>query len=1790
MSLNAFLLVIMLLLPLLLFLCYNGSSAFSKKPIIYFFVIALAMVASYWTFSRYAMSHGKHDYYKNTDYHIIQQDGFNYHKGQVLRLASDIKPDSALLAKQVGELWVDTGLCLHTQNFALPLYVENEVGSMDFYVANNVDGLSMDDGDQLTITRENDTLLKIKYLEIKEKNRIKDYSFVFSVQGKDTDTVKLPSVFRKGYNLAELLQQGKSTRLDHTSMSLFRDCYLLRDHYRLDAKKAKATSEKVYLFVNDRVVNGTCLVYKNGEQVVTGGYHNLEGVNVENKRFYFGLPTSKTPVYRLTRAGDKVQMRYRLPIMYHFPDDMDNGETQMYLTTDINDIVDHRNDFKCFYQFSEQLTEQNVYKATAVLNFIVDSAGKSIDPVFSDMLSNQGPQPITIGEEFEVKTVSDTLRRNTAGGEFGDLAQVSYVFKVRDMRDNEVYRYAKYLYLVMLLLLAIIYILPRYVEGEDRSNRFFILETSVYLVLIAFLTVRLVLLWRLHTFPPIENVSHKEFLSLTSANSFYWTCYSVLFLLICRIFVLWLAKGRRFKRVTQSWGEWFDGKMDALFQWVENGRHIHFKERGRLWKEFKVPVNVFLVVLGIVLLYFGVWLLISVEQIKVVTKEAVAPLLAFIINSIFLVACIRNKDRSLVCWFVIVFNTVCYLLFLCTLYHELGMLFPMIAVFAVWFFIAAFLASSKEKKGWPIFVTVVGVLALLVVFLHVPLSQKPLGRKIVTAVMPSRTKARVETLAQTPSEMVQDTTVKFKDNSMQDILNASSNKWFIDNHLIQRNRIAGKSDDFILDKQYHQNAVRYETQTRDVMLLRYVIYEHGKGLAKKMIWILALLAVNVFVLYRRRDDRLPYLQQVPLQSALFLLLFSAYLYLVNINAVVFVGLDFPFLTLTSKVAPLGLLLPLFAMLMPVDLKNHENCLAPNLTAPPDDRKMKFGVGVASLFLVLLFVAIPSNRLRKKMADQTAPESFSVSMEPMAKYVNGFLNPAFKEYQSAHVKDLAKLNVNDNRLKDKLKVFLQSSQGLNANLALFNEEYGYKGVYDNFIRSAFDKFFQTKLTETNNILHVKKTNGRFVFVTNPVYYEMKPLFENDTLQGGWHGDLLASGNKSQLKIVGENGVKVDLAKAENLETFGREGASRQFVNYQDNGAPFEIYQIPAKYCYDSEGRDVFVMVSNSTGKHFRLAPLSDVTNTLPPESLGLRIMPNDKVCVEGGKWFSIVAEDKHYFSKRIHYNGKHQPIYPLKNKFMFAYNFDQMLADSYHGSEPVTISLDYDLLINVMDHCEELASQNRKAAGDGFTITAIDGNGRIRLLADYNPHKVVTTDPNQAQEVKKIMDSVYLNGDNELERGLLQNRNLARMPIGPGSTIKVPFYVALLSEVDLPWEKLDIRFTGDNSIYKGTATNSKGKTRDLVAKFGPDVVKGYHKLDGWDEMAGEYSNNVGNDLGVENFIATSNNFYFGSILMLGSYSKDKLQEGLGTVLEPTGTVKTFPDFVLEGQHYRFGNGYLNGIIDSKKSPALEYGLDNQFNFITKKDADNLIRFFDRSPVEKLLYPVGIDETGNVGKKGPSGMNALYVYSTRPMLSRDLQSKSISEMQDIYNKHFNLTSGGALQLDVTPLDMAEMYLRLALQKKSDEGMLTYNDTANSVWKADELSTIAGFSERMRVTYEGMRRVLYQSGGTLNNRIGKELKEELARQGVYLYGKTGTAASSEQSNDNYHYAFILTDRPIHEKNCDREGMKVYVVYFGFYNGTMGHKMNLGTRDNPKYPRDQFLIDIIRSESFQNYWKGYE
>ena len=249
-------------------------------------------------------------------------------------------------------------------------------------------------------------------------------------------------------------------------------------------------------------------------------------------------------------------------------------------------------------------------------------------------------------------------------------------------------------------------------------------------------------------------------------------------------------------------------------------------------------------------------------------------------------------------------------------------------------------------------------------------------------------------------------------------------------------------------------------------------------------------------------------------------------------------------------------------------------------------------------------------------------------------------------------------------------------------------------------------------------------------------------------------------------------------------------TNQYRNYlyQDGKLSCEIFQIPAQYCYKAK-QDVFVLLTSDESNGFTLRPKGDGTSSLM-EMFGLVLLPNDIVQVTGARnEFSIRTEDDHYFAKRIHYNGKHQVIYPLGDHFMFAYNFDQMLAQHYHPSDSATqsvrLSLDYDLFNKVYDYCENTMRRDQ-SYGDGIAVVAVDGNGRIRLMTDYNPNKKERINPNQSKKLQKRMKELYLSGDDVAERRIMQNRNVSRMPYGPGSTIKIPFYVSLIKQVPLDW--------------------------------------------------------------------------------------------------------------------------------------------------------------------------------------------------------------------------------------------------------------------------------------------------------------------------------------------------------------------------------------------------------------------
>jgi len=1787
MTLNSFLLLIIILIPLLLLLCYKREYRWSKKPLTYIVVISLAMIASYWTFTHYAKSRG--GYYKNTEYHLIQQDGFRYTNG-LLKLTSDIAPEKAILETGIGELEMDGSGALSSDNFKLPLYVQ-ERGN-DYRIVNLFDELSMDNGESLIIMGGRDTLLNIKYEELNSGEKNNRYRFSFNIRDGVADTVE-KTKFEQGYNLGELLQEGNYTRLSPDLQDRFQFCYLVRDHYELDLNKREKYRGKVYLFVPDDIANELSF-FKNGTQVGAGQSRNITGISLNGKHFFYGLGKSKSDVFKVHADSTGVKVTYRLPRMYHFPEgeDVTPGEAKMFLTTDKQEIIDRRGDFLCYYQFSEQLADNSIYKVAAVLNFIIDSAGTSINPQLGDLNSdfNQSAlSPITVNKPFEVQTLSCRVPEN-------GVAQVSYLFTIRDMRDNEVYNNALWLYLVMMLLFGIIYAMLYLFHEEDalRINRLYILETSVYLVLIAFLTVRLVLLWRLHTFPPIENVSKMEWDSLVRPDYFWWTFWAIVAILVFRIAII-VAQKLLADKTIFNLNDWLGNWLDDLF----DGNWTIGRFAIRKWI---VGITLPIVVCVCCALLGNI-----IKEFEVISKEAIAPLLIFAINSLYYVQRVRlgelerGDKRGLYCWLLIIWNMLIYLFFLAIPsrffigFGENGMIVPMVGVFAAWILIVIGLLSKNSMHKGKVVVGVVCGLLLVAIFCHLPLAKTDFGMKFMSSIPEefSRPASRVITLCQTPNEMVQNQNVRFGEKHLQDILNASSNKWFIDGHLAQRYYIENKIDKsgFVLDKEYNQNAVSYTTQTRDVVLLRYIIYEHGRGMAIQLVVILLLLAASVYTLYSRKKDEMPYMQLLPIHASLFLLIYSAYLLLVNMNAVVFIGLDFPFLSLCSGAAPFGLPLPLLAILIPANITHIDDYMSADSN---DKEKLGTGALVAAFMLILAIVPAVVTRNIVKNNDGKSSATFSISMAPLAEFINDYMNPQLDEYQENN-DTFRRKKVNDPSLKKELNVFVFDSTGHNSRIDVALKEFAQNPAHQKdviFIRSAFERLFKTSLTNTNSLIHIRKANGKFCFVTNKVYYDMKPLFNNDK-RSQWYGDLLGAAGASSISFVGENRKETIMMKrgfyeygcAKDVEN--EQKLKKQFlgtISKDDPRISFNIVQIPKKYCYALEtgDRDVYIIrpTDAPVSIPYVVYPLGDATNPIKASNIALWIRPNDIVKIKGCKQsFSFKTEDGHFFSKRIHYNGKHQPIYPMGDRFMFAYNFDQMLANCYHPDsnkyQPIRISLDYELHNAVYNYCDSVM-RNKSAFGQGVTVTAVDGNGRIRLLADYNPQKTKSADPNKDKELRKRMEEIYLEGNKSEEQILLKNRNICRLLIGPGSTIKVPFFVATAAGSYLNWNNLSVRFPAGQFVKTDGDVN-------IVTNYGSYVTDGIHKKNGWDEMIGEYR--TGETMGASRFITKSNNYFFGAMIGLATYDPNSFANGMDNVLEsvrPNESV--FPLFVYNNHYYKFKDNFIDDFRNSRiNSRILENSLTDNFHFLRWLNRDSDKKAFDIATTDFLFRK----DTMQSLSTRLNTLNSEYIYSAKPTVHRDIKNTSDA---DVIKDIFHLTSGGAKRLDVSPLNMAEMYLRITQLNRADN-ILTYNDEATAVPYEAMIGNTDNFATQMQnTTFLGMWNVM-SADGTLNNYTDINYQKALANRNspIYLYGKTGTVNAKgmevdgvKQVHDNKHYAFILSNKRLdHSTNLD--GLKVYVVYFGFYNTSLGkgHSSTSATR--------KALMElIINSETFQNYWNN--
>ena len=459
---------------------------------------------------------------------------------------------------------------------------------------------------------------------------------------------------------------------------------------------------------------------------------------------------------------------------------------------------------------------------------------------------------------------------------------------------------------------------------------------------------------------------------------------------------------------------------------------------------------------------------------------------------------------------------------------------------------------------------------------------------------------------------------------------------------------------------------------------------------------------------------------------------------------------------------------------------------------------------------------------------------------------------------------------------------------------------------------------------------------------------------------------------------------------------------------------------------------------------------------------------------------------------------------------------------------VCLNRQYSRVVDELNRLFIRIKKNSPAKGDDATITeaidkiversfnysavAIDGNGRIRLLFDYEKSRKV--DPNNIRYLNRFMSDLYRDGSIATERDIFGNKALQLLNPGPGSSFKPIAYTAVTSQQNIGWETLqygaipqDVKCT-DLDYYGGVSRSEVRDTKWSLENYG-----GYC---------------------AQNYIVKSDNLYHSMVIMFGN---QRVGEMLN-ILKPAGSgPENFPIVRLGNANYSFDRDkwYDRGTAIMHNQSCLSLGLKTNFRL----NAANMqvggneydVRFFGRD-FDNLTK-------GNTALKGWTFAEAGSLNTAdKHSIKKGLMQMSL----------------GASPLEVSPLQMAEMCMRLVTLNRY-ERLTTLTDTPQRIsgYEFFELPANSGWNEDDFLKFQ--RQIVFkQMRENFVSGTAKALKDQVAaweRRGYYFYAKTGTLNLTDKGSTRLkHLMVIISNRKLEDISTQDElkEVKYYVLYLSY------------------------------------------
>jgi len=1751
----------------------------TKTKTISMFFVFLVFCISLYVLHAYQRPSGRDPYFFNTQHHAIKNTGIAFRGGITLYSDTALQQkglwdsDNGLLDLEVR----DGSPVLVGKRFFVPVFTKESLDAdTPDQLLNPQFPAGLQAGDFLEEGTNRLTISAIKPLTNwtgKLTNRYDitilftstDSAVVLSGNRRVVDTIELTDVLlSRGMELKSLLYANESIENSATTANLLRWLYT-RDIYLLRNYTSASQRESLHLFIAPKIFDIDTRLQVGGQIYLARSLSPNFTIPIStDQSFYIGLENRQ----RSLKVTNTKQLDWLTRNDASYTHVLNFEEVAYRSISDIEDKTQKLGAYNILYLLNhlDSLSNHGENKLREGLLFHEDLKENSLTSLGESYLKFKNDLPGT-KLDLEVWTQPERLIRDNASAIQKNFAirsyrpQYAWLFDIWDLdSEGSGFSFPRQIFYLTLLFIAIIALL-----NFSPSIPLLAVETPFWMILYSLMVFRLLLLWRIATFPPLQNINAHELnntlrgfdMNLPFIGAIPIPFSVLLFLLL--IGSVYLTRIGRFKK-------WLDLGLSRLpkrsFAVPNNSiiRHLGVLLLALLASQV-VTIEILNRLLKIVApvisyFYFYYWSVrkeadYSYDWLKTTRKRVAVWLEVFklVVRSnrfflslttlgylfftdrgfgvIFLVFLVlqgallsltagtagRQQDRVkkirilLGYFFLLVF----YLLIsFKNLIHYL-LEYKRVVFFMLFVFSATgtfFLVKAQTRWKKPVLASFFS-LTLLVLL---PWTWNPVNDWIEDKIKHVRYRASIL------NKPLQDVLLEqeYRSGSERKIIETAQNQWFIHSYLNEAPlRHLG-----INLKPHFKKGVDFSTQTRDVVLPRFVIAEFG-SLPMALLLVLLAMPLAMYMLRYKIFSNGKLNADSLLSSISLLLLFSISLivWLSATNRFVFFGQDFPFISLTSRVS-------LFIPLVIFFIVQTRNPYSQGVAA--DDLSINTRRWLLFLLITAGIIALAGRS--QKIKDRY----FSLDLKDIALNFETKVNQLFVMQQQKERVDVENIlnnqNQRDRYISQWLSDIKRSPEGkkMVADLSIYEQS-----ILD-FVTKNPSRGFDLR-----SPVHFIEQDNEFRIEMNPYYQFEPPAYSR---ANAWKGDLISSNQEYETTYRKLNIQSVILRKDQLAA-----GNNPLAVVWPEpgQGEYYILRRLPKDGQKDLKSfsrKDGPQIVREGDLLVYKASSSSNYTT------------------------WSLSASTRKFFAINMTINGVQRMVYPLGKSapWIREWTLLQKRIKEKEGRQKLNISgeinLDYELAREVGDYMNRDVTKKSRNVSKKispsntrrviFSVIGADGDGRIRLLSDYAEGRTILN-PNDEKAYDEKLKMEYFERNNEMSRIQWGNWNLLHLKNGPGSSIKPLVLSAIASQKKINW--------GDLTVLRGA---------DTVKKYA-----GYRI-----EKSKWISDKASGPIGLVDYLAYSKNPFHTMMYFLGSYSYQELQpyESFTDFLPRATDPDDYPVIRINGNDYTLPSPTRRLLAwPSPQSSSLPHHYFTNTGSLLGNGLKN-------------LYDLQLGSANSNGSL--SGHNSQFtkenIQSSALPITWSTPERSFFNMQEcagvdttsnLFNGvRFPALGGGVFRL--TPYDVINYYARLfnfdknfqaSIDTKTKNREETNRIDAN--WGGPD-GFISNFLEEY--TFKGMAGSFqYGTASSLN-------KLQLPELSSYdVYAKTGTIGTSNKDNSKRLILVIM-------KKGDSAPMKNRKKYFLYFSAQNAYEDQAFDGWFLECYAD-IIKKVIRSYTFQAYMK---